>query len=334
MAGKARVFFISLSMIVLGACTGKPVFTVEVLKTATPDAGQLIKATQSPTPGLTFSDPLTALPTFTPGPSDTATTPVAEIYSLPTTAVEPMMPSNFSPILYGKKYDANMFFFLLGGIQGDTWLTPDQAAAQFGGEWDYDVYTFANRNFSVRGHAPEFSPTSRSYFIGTDANFNEFGMVGVLHGWPVRQGSAQELSADNETYEQVVLDWLKSEGISSPEIGTLHIFRVDLEADGVDEIFISATHLDESQHITRSGDYSMVLMRKVVGNEAVTVRLVADVYRSQQEEITYPSTYSIGNFIDLNQDGVLEVIVDFQRWEGAGARVYQIEGQNAVERLR
>ena len=74
-------------------------------------------------------------------------------------------------------------------------------------------------------------------------------------------------------------------------------------------------------------------MRKVTGNDAVTFPIVGDVYHSQELEITYPTTYSLINFIDLNQDGVLEVIVDTQKWENVGARIYQINGQDVLQVL-
>jgi hypothetical protein len=60
---------------------------------------------------------------------------------------------------------------------------------------------------------------------------------------------------------------------------------------------------------------------------------VGDVYHSQELEITYPTTYSLMNFIDLNQDGVLEVIVDTQKWENISARIYQIKGQDVIQAL-
>jgi hypothetical protein len=315
MPDRIKVIFICVLVVIMSACVNNPVFTVEVYKTATPEGSA------------------TPVPQFTIPPVPTGT-PIVEHSSPSTSAVKTRMPPDFSPILYGKKYDANTFFLLLGAVQGDTWLASEQSAAQFGGEWQYDVYTWANRTFPVRGQNPEFSPTSSSYFLGTDVNFDDFGMVGVLHDWTVRQGDVQELSADNEIYKQIILDWLESQGVTSPEIGVIHIFRVDLEADGVDEIFISSTHLDESQHLTKAGDHSIVLMRKVVGNEAVTLPLVTDVYHSQQAEITFPATYSLGNFIDLNRDGVLEVVVDMQRWEGFGAIVYQVDGQTVTEVMR
>ena len=74
-------------------------------------------------------------------------------------------------------------------------------------------------------------------------------------------------------------------------------------------------------------------MRQVAGNDAVTKLVVGDMYRSQELEITYPRTYSLANFIDLNQDGPLEVVVDIQQWEGFGARVFQIDGEDVIQTL-
>ncbi len=250
---------------------------------------------------------------------------------LPSRISTAAMPADFSPILYGKKYDANTFFILLGGLQGDRWLVPDVTATYFAKLQDveYDAYTLAGK-FQVHGYPPQFSPTSKMYTIGTDVTLDEFGMVGVARGWPVLQRNVQELSSDNELYRQAVLDWLTAQGIAAPEVGTLRVFRVDLEGDGADEVFISATHL-ENQHAVKPGDYSVILMRRVEGNNVVTLPLLGDVYSS--EEAALPQTYSLGNFLDLNQDGALEVIVDVERWEWAGAFIYQIDGQNITHVL-
>jgi hypothetical protein len=241
--------------------------------------------------------------------------------------------ADFTPVLYGEKYDANTFFLLLGGVRGDVWLSPEMTAAQLSDQpaWDYDIYTLLGGPLEIRGQAPQFSPANQIYSIGTAVTLDEVGIVGVRRGWPVLQRQVEELAPENELYRQILLDWLAAEGIAAPELGTLQILRVDLEGDGIDEIFLSATHLDESQHTTRAGDYSIILMRKVAGNEAVTLSVVGDVYYSQEPEITFPNTYSLTNFIDLNQDGVLEVVVDIQRWEGDGAIVYQVDGQDIIE---
>jgi hypothetical protein len=158
-------------------------------------------------------------------------------------------------------------------------------------------------------------------------------MVAVLDGWNVTKRATTELPADAKFYRQAVTDWLAGEGVALAQIGTLQILRVDLEGDGTDEVFISATHLDDSQHTTKAGDYSIILMRRVVGNDVVTTAIVKDVYRSKGPELTFPRTYTLANFIDLNQDGVLEVVLEIRAWEKFGASVFQINGQDAIEVL-
>jgi hypothetical protein len=303
----ARVLTSVLIFLVSG-CASRPVFSVEVLKTATPSAMDATEplATSGPQPTLTF----------------TPDTPES---------INGGMPADFSPVLYGQKFYANTFFVLLGAVQGESWLMPEQAAIYLGGEAEYDVHTLPGGLYQVGGSVPQFSPVSRNYSILTESTLDEPGMVGVIKGWPVQRRDVQVLSPDQDIYRLVVQGWLKIQGLKAPQDGDLHIFRVDLEGDGVDEVFISATHLDESRHTTKSGDYSVVLMRRVIGNEAVTVFIQGDVYHSQEPEITYPRTYSFGNFLDLDHDGVLEVIVEFHAWEDFGALLYQIDGQTITQ---
>jgi hypothetical protein len=104
-------------------------------------------------------------------------------------------------------------------VQGGKWLTADQAASNMSGGWDYDVHTFAGESFQVYGSAARFSPPYRGFYVSTDVTVNEYGMVGVAHGWNIRQDVVEELLPENETYRQVVFDWLKTEGIKDPEAG-------------------------------------------------------------------------------------------------------------------
>jgi len=104
------------------------------------------------------------------------------------------------------------------------------------------------------------------------------------------------------------------------------ILRVDIEGDGTEEVLISASHFVEpTGHDVEFGDYSLVLMRKVIGNSVETVPLVADYYY-QEAANQFPLTYTTTFPADLNNDGVMEVIVGVERWEGSGVIVFEIDG--------
>lgn len=259
--------------------------------------------------------------------SDTATaTAIPKITNTPDA-------QGFSPVLYGLNF-GNPAFLLLGGVRGDVWLAPEIAVTRFSSPSEYDVYS-PNAQFQVMGDAPELNPRCGVYFIGTNANLQGPGLVGVGKGWQITQRNVETLSSDNQLYQQVVSDWLAKAGISNPVIENLNILRVDIEGDGVDKVFISASHFkDESGHMTEAGDYSLVLMRKVLGNDVNTIDIVGDVYHSKESEMTFPFMYSLVSFMDLNQDGKLEVVIQIDRWEGLGAAIYQIDGQQVIQTLR
>jgi len=284
----------------------------------------LLASACAPLPGI-----VDVIPTSTSIPTQTAE-------PLPTLTPTPVVwPTDFSPVLYGGKQYGSTFFLLLGGVSGDVWYAPDLSVARYAGEATYSLHSLNQKDkYFLWGKSPELSPTCGNYFIGIDASLDEAGFVGTFDGWEVTKRDVVELSSDGSVYQQAVIDWLKSEGLRDPQIGDLHVYKVDIEGDSVDEVFLGAAHLDGSQHMTREGDYSIVLMRKVVGNEVLTFNIVGDIYRSQEPEITFPLEYSIANFIDLNRDGVLEVVVDIQKWEGFGAIVYQIDDQDVIQTLR
>lgn len=315
-------------LFLLVACSQAPVISINIetptpAVSATPFIAESVLA--SPTPWVAGTETALAMPTAVPQDPNVLST---------FTPIPIEKPTDFSPVLYGGKVYQSTFFLLLGGVNRETWLAPELSVARFSGEVTYSLHSFTQEaKYFFWGKAPEFSPTCKNYFVGTDAVLDEPGFVGVVDGWAVTKRPAVELSSDGEFYRQIVTDWLRNEGVPAPQVDSINVYRVDINNDGTDEVFISATHLDDSQHTTKAGDYSLILMRQVLGNDAVTKLVVGDIYHSQDAEVTFPRTYSLANFIDLNQDGRLEMVVDIQKWEGFGARVFQIDGDDVIQTL-
>jgi hypothetical protein len=190
--------------------------------------------------------------------------------------------------------------------------------------------------FQVPGSDLEYSPVCRNYSMRSSTSLPQ-PMVGLANGWLSDNRRVKDLSTDDPTYRQAVMEWFQSQGNSPAEIRITRILQADMEGDGVEEVLLSASYFkDPSGHMVETGDYSLVLMRKVIGNNVVTVPLAEDYYVTSfpEAELTYPLTYALGGALDLNRDGTLEVIVDVSRWEGGGMIVYRVDGQNVREVLR
>ena len=275
---------------------------------------------------------LSQTPTLVPTlPPDSTFTPLPTLPPMSTFTPVPLPEGTFSPVFYGRGP-----FLLIGGMNTDRgWLSGVEAAQYVSNGKAYDFFS-PSGFFQIPGSDLEFSPVCRNYSMRSTVTLPE-PMIGVAGGWLSENRGGGNLSANDPTYIQAVTEWFQSQGNSPGEIRLTRILQADIEGDGVNEVLLSASYFeDASGHMAETGDYSVVLMRKVAGNDVLTVPLVKDYYVTSvpDAELTYPLTYTLAGAIDLNRDGTLEVVVEVSRWEGGGAIVYRVDGQNVREVLR
>jgi len=65
------------------------------------------------------------------------------------------------------------------------------------------------------------------------------------------------------------------------------------------------------------------VLRHQEGGEYRAVPVVADFYPQETDPI-YPDKYFIREIVDLNGDGILEVVVEGRHWEGSQTQVYLV----------
>jgi hypothetical protein len=201
----------------------------------------------------------------------------------------------FSPVFYGKDS-----FLLLGGFRQDQgWISAENASAYVNSGTEYDFFN-PGGSFRVPGSTLEFSPICRKHFMRSTAALPE-PMVGVASGWVSEKRATRDLATDDPSYVKAVAEWFQLQGNSPAEIHITRILQVDIEGDGVDETLLSVTFFkDPSGHLAETGDYSVILMRKVFGNQVLTIPLLKDYYVSSVPggELSYPNTYTLVDALD------------------------------------
>ncbi len=283
---------------------------------------------------LALPTPTAIFPTIVMDPTQPAETPAETPTNLPSVTLSA---ADFTPILYRDNFSGYNEFQVIGGVQDGNWLPANVVADQVGFEQAFDLYAngYAGVAITKDNGAPVFNSRCGETYIGSDFSTYIPNLIGVAQDWEVTYRPWGGTALDSPVYYAAVADWLVSQGFTLPYVQISRILRVDLEGDGVDEVFISAAYFnDESGHMAEQGDYSIILMRKLVGSEVVTVPVVAELYTSPTAELVFPFTYSLASLLDLNQDGNLELIVEVTRWEGSGVILYQVDGTNVIEALR
>ena len=73
----------------------------------------------------------------------------------------------------------------------------------------------------------------------------------------------------------------------------------------------------------KAGDFSLVMLRKVIAGKPRMSTLMGVIHTAPSSGA--PNRYGLSNVLDLNGDGSLEIVVEWNYYEGGGANVFQIK---------
>lgn len=163
--------------------------------------------------------------------------------------------------------------------------------------------------------------------LGANANWNPLPRV------------PKKLDLTNKTYQKIALDFLQTKGIKINRVKLENAFSIDLEGDGTDEIFLEATtYKDKDGDIyfpsARAGDYSFVLMRKVINGKPKDFLIEGEFSPKKPEIADYISEFDLSAFADLNGDGKMEVILKgLYSYGGESTEIFESNNNNLKEVL-
>jgi hypothetical protein len=232
--------------------------------------------------------------------------------------------------------------YLLGGIEGTRWLTTEVAAPSVQGGEAYRIVTDGQVTGEGRGGAarPGEVPCDWLHEVeieGAPTQQQEVpiaaqrGTLAVGGSWELFPRRPQDLPTSMAVYRDALASELAARGIAEPNVQLGQIVRVDLDGDGVDEVLLNATYYRsqaEENYLSpnaAAGDYSLVLLRTLVDGQVVTVP-IAENYYVKDEEFVAPLEHVLAEVIDLNGDGMLDVVVRSSYYEGSFITVHEVVG--------
>jgi hypothetical protein len=226
---------------------------------------------------------------------------------------------------------------LFGATRDGHWLASEAAAPRLDSGDTYRIYTLYGEVAQVRGSAPQ--PPRETCVnwavevdIPTGITHQQPALIGVQGPWNALPRIPRLQSLQETVYHQALSEWLLQHGIKDDNPQLTQIIRIDLEGDGKDEVLLSAGNIDAHSADAQAGGYSVVLLRKLIGNKVETLPLQQNYY-AQGCTFCAPEADHVMAVLDLNGDGTMEIITGLNYYEGGAGIVYELSGAQVKEVL-
>lgn len=214
----------------------------------------------------------------------------------------------------------------------------------------YDLFglTTNKRNIKTTPLALQEYPCDSSYYVNFTPKIKDaYTALGNINWNPIPR-AVTILKSNNVAYKKVIADLLREKGVKKPKVRIVQIVKTDVQGDGKDEVFISATYFTANGNgpgweyapmYVRKGDYSFVALREVIDEKPATRIVVGDIFLndsvSPEPDIPppAPNEYHINAILDLNGDGNMELVIDNTIHEGIASAVYIMKRDKFEETL-
>lgn len=172
--------------------------------------------------------------------------------------------------------------------------------------------------------------------------------------WNAAPRQAVPLNVKNSTYTNRLKEYLAQNGLPNATANIMQLFRVDIEGDGVDEVILCAQNIvatgsegtswEADKPLgtsipdgSRKGDYSLILLYKVIDEEVHTIPLAQFIALKDSTPVNpphvSPQLHKVYQFADLNGDGVMEIVMGENTYESFSYKVFAIKGDRAAQVL-
>ncbi len=224
--------------------------------------------------------------------------------------------------------------YLLGGSRGGKWISAKNTALALKNGANYRLYSSVRGLGKGRATAPktEDAPCPDTLWseISPDSlrKNAEFALGGAHNPLP---RALRAENTDQATYKKVVAAILRKNGIAKPIVQITQLWRVDLDGDGTQEVLLTATRKadygdkNSIAPASRAGDYSLLLLRRVVRGKAQNRVLQGEIY-PRAKPFNAPGFYQLAAVLDADGDGKMEFLVRGRYYEGLWSVLYTSRG--------
>jgi len=226
---------------------------------------------------------------------------------------------------------------LMGGTINNIWVDNDKMSKMIKGGEVYQVYDFSKYLGYGKGSKIEIEESAGAQWIEIKTKGKKIDDYIAIGGkWNIYPRKITQQSLNDNNCKNIVKEVLQKNGLKNVKIILKQNYSVDIDGDGSEEVFITASNIDYNDLKTEivKNTYSIIILRKIINNKAENIVLQKSIYADNKSfEEGCSTIYKIDYIADLNNDGVMEVVAEDKYYEGMGYTVIEIKGDKVKEAL-
>lgn len=230
-------------------------------------------------------------------------------------------------------------FDLLGSSTGPSWAKDsDSYPAKGSGYTLWDIKGKLSTKGMGSAQASQPTPCQHRYTVNVQPPLHRQGwLVASNAPWNLRPRPVTSVPPNNPTHLAAIRTHLEKAGLTNPSVDLLSVTRTDLDGDKLDEIILVAANSIRNSDLFpvphgNQGTYGLILVRKLVGGVVKTFVLGEDMFVTEDHQ-RLPVFFDLVNVLDLNGDGVLEVILFQANANGYKISAFEWTGSRFLPRL-
>jgi hypothetical protein len=148
--------------------------------------------------------------------------------------------------------------------------------------------------------------------------------VAVSADWDVQPRPVTAAGLEADIYQQLGEALVTPAPSVVPVNGdVVQVLRVDLDADGLEEVLFAFEHQSDEFGIGNPGDFSLVVARYPQADGTVIDHVLFEHVVPEEFDFPQPGRASVAAVADLNGDGIMEVALRATGWESSFVTIYE-----------
>ncbi len=139
------------------------------------------------------------------------------------------------------------------------------------------------------------------------------------------------LPVDDEDHIKIVETVLNNSGLVNPKVELKQLLAADLDGDGRQETIVNA--INTARGNETKGEYSLLLLRREVAGKQEIIDIKKQISLEDKQEPSLLVEHTIVGVMDVDDDGLAELIVYGAFAFGEGWEVLKVKGQKAEQAL-